>query len=337
MRTVPAMRGSLVVGTFSMEAPAPPEVPAPFRYAAAPFLRRAAMPATQQSGFWAAVAAFLIWGVFPIYWKLLQQVPALQIMAHRLVWCFLLVSGYLAARRGLGWWRPLLAQRRLVLLLCTSAVLIALNWWLYIWAVNHDHIVDTSLGYFINPLVNVLLGVALLKERLNAPQWTAVAVAASGVAYLTLQLGALPWIALALALSFGFYGLIRKVAVVESIPALGLESSVLFVPAVLYLAWADTSGIGAFRHDGALTDALLLISGPLTALPLVLFAYGAQRIPYSMVGILQYIAPTLQLGCGVLLYGEPFGRVKLAGFACIWLALVIYALDGLVRMRRARL
>lgn len=293
------------------------------------------MPAGLRSGFWAAVGAFLIWGVFPIYWKQIAQVPALQIMAHRLVWCFVLVAGYLALRRGLRWWRPLAAQPRLMALLATSAVLIALNWWLYIWAVNAGHIVDTSLGYFINPLVNVLLGVAVLKERLNPWQWLAVLVATAGVVDLTLQTGSLPWIALALALSFGLYGLIRKVAVVESIPALGLESSFLLIPAVLYLLWAEHAGVAGFGLD-LKTDLLLLSSGLLTAVPLVLFAYGAQRIPYSLVGVLQYIAPTLQLACGVLLYGEPFTRAQALGFGCIWLALAIYAADGLLRMRRSR-
>lgn len=291
---------------------------------------------TAGSGFWATVAAFLIWGVFPIYWKWLAQVPALQIMAHRLAWCFVLVAGYLALRRSPGWWRPLVAQPRLLRLLSTSAVLIALNWWLYIWAVNAGHIVDTSLGYFINPLVNVLLGVLVLHERLNPRQWLAVGVAAAGVAWLTAQTGTLPWIALALAFSFGCYGMIRKIAVVEAIPALGLESSILFVPALLYLVWAQLDGSGAFGRVDPVTDALLVSAGLVTAVPLVLFAYGAQRIPYSLVGILQYIAPTLQLACGVLLYGEPFTRTQAIGFGCIWLALGIYALDGLARLGKKR-
>jgi chloramphenicol-sensitive protein RarD len=289
----------------------------------------------QHSGFWATVGAFLIWGVFPVYWKWLQEVPALQIMTHRLAWCFVLVAGYLAVRRGPWWWRALVAQPRLLRLLATSAVLIALNWWLYIWAVNHGHIVETSLGYFINPLVNVVLGVAVLGERLNPRQWLAVAVAAAGVGYLTLQTGSPPWIALALALSFGLYGLIRKVAVVDAIPALGLESSILFVPAVAYLVWAQVAGAGAFGRLDPVTDLLLVGSGLVTAVPLVLFAYGAQRIPYSLVGILQYLAPSLQLACGVLLFGEPFTPVQAVGFGCIWLALAIYAGDGLARLRRA--
>jgi chloramphenicol-sensitive protein RarD len=294
----------------------------------------AAMPGGFSSGLWATIGAFLIWGVFPIYWKALAEVPALQIMTHRLAWCFVLVAAWLTLRRGAGWWRPLIAQPRLLRLLCTSAVLIAANWWLYIWAVNAGHIVETSLGYFINPLVNVLLGVVVLKERLNPWQWLAVGVAAAGVAWLTLQAGAPPWIALALAFSFGLYGLIRKVAVVESTPALGVESSILFVPAVAYLVWAETAGVASFTHAGAGIDALLVASGVVTALPLILFAYGAQRIPYSLVGILQYIAPTLQLLCGVALYGEPFTRAQAVGFACIWLALGIYATDGFLRWQK---
>jgi chloramphenicol-sensitive protein RarD len=294
------------------------------------------MSAGFQRGFWAAIGAFLFWGLFPIYWKLLDQVPALQIMAHRIAWCFVFVVGYLTLGRGSGWWRPVASQPRLLGLLSTSSVLIALNWWLYIWAVNAGHIVETSLGYFINPLVNVLLGVVVLKERLNGTQWLAVLIAASGVAYLTLQTGAPPWIALALACSFGMYGLIRKVAVIGSIPALGVESTVLIVPVVLYLTWSHTTGSGVFGLQGLRTDTLLIGSGLVTAVPLVLFAYGARRIPYSMLGILQYIAPTLQLGCGVLIFDEPFTRAQAVGFGAIWLALAVYAGDGLMRRRRDR-
>ncbi len=289
-----------------------------------------------QSGLLATIGAFLCWGLFPIYWKALDQVPALQIMAHRLVWCFLLVAAYLTLTRGPRWWQALVAQPQLVAMLCSSAVLIAGNWWLYIWAVNSGHIVETSLGYFINPLVNVLLGVVVLKERLNPRQWLAVAVAAAGVIYLTVQAGRLPWIALVLAMSFAAYGLIRKMAVVESVPALGFESSVLFLPAVGYLFWAEAAGVAGFTHQNALTDTLLVASGLVTAVPLVLFAYGAQRIPYSLVGILQYIGPTLQLACGVFLYNEPFTATQARGFGCIWLALAIYAADGLWRLRRTR-
>jgi chloramphenicol-sensitive protein RarD len=287
-------------------------------------------------GLLATLAAFLIWGLFPLYWKLLEHIPAVQIMAHRLVWCFVLVAAFLLLRRGAGWWRAIVVQPRLVTLLSVTALLISANWWLYIWAVNNGHIVETSLGYFINPLVNVLLGVMILKERLNPRQWLAIAIAALGVAWLTLQVGHLPWIALALAFSFGTYGLLRKIAVVESVPALGFESSVLFLPALGFLLWLEFSGAGGFGDYGVATDLLLIGGGLVTALPLALFAFGAQRIPYSMVGVLQYIAPTLQLLCGVVVFGEPFTTTQAVGFSCIWLALAIYAGDGLVRLRRAR-
>jgi chloramphenicol-sensitive protein RarD len=290
-----------------------------------------------QKGFWTIVGAFLIWGVFPVYWRELAHAPAAQIMAHRIAWCFVFVVGYLTLGRGLAWWRPLAAEPRVLRLLATSGALISLNWWLYIWAVNAGHVVETSLGYFINPLVNVLLGVVILKERLNGRQWLAVLIAASGVAYMTLGSGAPPWIALGLAISFGVYGLIRKVVRVDSIPALGVESALLVVPVAVYLVRAEMAGTGVFGHQGFVTDTLLILSGLVTAVPLAMFAYGAQRIPYTMVGVLQYIAPTLQLGCGVLLFGEPFTPVHAIGFGCIWLALGVYAADGFLRLRRGQL
>lgn len=287
-------------------------------------------------GLLAAFGAFFIWGLFPIYWKALDGVPAPQIMAHRLVWCWMVVMAYLLVRQGPGWWRAVGGGGRLLAMLGASSVLIAANWWLYIWAVNSGHIVETSLGYFINPLVNVLLGVLVLRERLNPRQWLAVAIAAAGVLYLSLHVGRLPWIALLLALSFGTYGLIRKLAAIEAIPGLALESGILFLPALAYLLWLDRQGLGAFGRQGAATDLLLAAAGIVTAVPLVWFAYGARRIPYSTVGVMQYLAPTLQLLCGTLIFGEAFTRTQLAGFACIWTALAIYAGDGLWRLRGAR-
>lgn len=285
-----------------------------------------------RQGLAAAAAAYLIWGLFPIYWKLLQAVPAPQIMAHRIVWCAGFVALWLAARDGFSWVRQL--SPRLLGLLATSALLIALNWWLYIWAVNAGHIVETSLGYFINPLVSVLMGVLILRERLNAAQWLAVGIAAAGVLWLTWQSGRPPWIALALALSFGSYGLIRKIAVVPAVRGLFVESGLLFIPALTFLLWSESQGSGSFRHLSLRTDALLVTSGLVTALPLVLFAIGARRIPLSMVGLLQYLAPSLQLACGVFLFGEAFTQNQAVGFGCIWLALGVYAADSLWRARR---
>lgn len=285
-----------------------------------------------RQGLFAAAAAYFIWGLFPLYWKLLTQVPALEIMAHRIVWCAVFVALWLSLREGWGWVRGL--SPRLMMLLVGSATLISGNWWLYIWAVNSGHVVETSLGYFINPLVSVLLGVVVLGERLNQRQWLAVAIATVGVLWLSAQVGRPPWIALALAMSFGGYGLIRKIAVVPSVQGLMVESGLLFLPALAILAWRGHQGLGAFGHLQPTIDTLLVVAGLVTALPLVLFAYGARRIPLSMVGILQYLAPTLQLACGVLVFHEPFTAAQAWGFSCIWAALVIYAADGLWRSRK---
>lgn len=285
-------------------------------------------------GLWATAGSFFIWGLFPLYWHLLSQVPPTQIMAHRIVWCAALAGGFLTARKGPMWWRGVVAQPRLLAMLCASALMVGTNWWLYIWAVNAGHIVETSLGYFINPLVSVLLGVVVLSERLNPRQWLAVAIASVGVAYITWAFGALPWIALTLALSFGTYGLLRKMAVVPAVDGLAIESSVLFLPALAYLFLMETRGLGSFGHLALSTSLLLVIGGAVTALPLVLFAYGARRIPLATVGFLQYIAPTLQLMIGVFVFHESFTRTHLIGFGCIWAALVLYMLDGFLRAQR---
>jgi chloramphenicol-sensitive protein RarD len=285
-------------------------------------------------GFWAVFGAFVIWGLFPLYWHQLKQVPSLQIVAHRVVWCGVLVVGYLLLRHGAGWLREALRRPRAPLMLSASSILISLNWGLYIWAVNNGHVVESSLGYFINPLVNVLLGMLLLKEHLNNLQRLAVVCAGIGVAWLTWQSGAPPWIALALALSFGSYGLIRKVVAVEAIPGLGVESVFLFLPALAYLLWTHSQGQGSFGHLPLYLDLMLVAGGAMTAIPLIWFAYGARRIPYSLVGIIQYVGPTLQLLTGVFVFGEPFTKVQAIGFGLIWAALAIYAADGLWRSRR---
>lgn len=282
-----------------------------------------------KQGLLAALAAYLIWGLFPIYWKLLSHVPALQTMAHRTVWCAAFVALFLLLRRDFGWIAQL--SRRTVAMLGASALLIACNWWLYIWAVNHGHIVETSLGYFINPLVSVLLGVTVLRERLRPLQWLAVALAAAGVLYLTVQAGRLPWIALAIAASFGGYGLWRKLTPVAAVHGLAFESALLFLPALGVLLWSEHAGGGVFGHGGLRTDLLLVLGGAVTAVPLVWFAYAARRIPLSLIGLLQYLVPTLQLLCGVWLFQEPFTRVHWIGFGLIWLALAIYAAESLRR------
>ena len=291
-------------------------------------------------GVWVAVASYVLWGVMPLYWHLLKSVPSLQIIAHRIVWSTVLVAGWLAWKYGGGWLRETLAHPRAPWMLAISGTLIAFNWGLYIWAVNAGHVVETSLGYFINPLFNVVLGVVLLRERLNRVQWISVAVATCGVLWLTLNYGSFPWIALSLAASFGSYGLIRKLLGVPPVRGLGVESLYLFMPALALLLWGEMHGDGGFIAHGDTTGwglwigFLLILGGALTALPLIGFADAVRRIPFSLVGLLQYIAPTLQLLCGVLLLGEAFDANRAIGFGFIWVALAIYATDGLVRSRQ---
>jgi chloramphenicol-sensitive protein RarD len=241
----------------------------------------------------------------------------------------------LLLRGELGDLRVTLARPALLARLALTATLITINWLVYVWAVTHSHVVDTSLGYYINPLVNVLLGVMVLRERLNRAQWTAIGLAALAVLYLALLAGRPPWIAGTLAVSFSLYGFVRKIISVEALPGLTTETLLLMPLAVGYLAWCQWAGSGALTTQGAGVAALLVGSGLVTAIPLFLFAYGARLLPYSTVGVLQYIAPSLQLLCGVVLYHESFGPARAAGFALIWAALLIYAVDGLWRARSA--
>lgn len=292
-------------------------------------------PPLDRKGLAITVGTFLIWGVVPLYWHLLKAVPSFQIIAHRIVWSAVLVLGWLLLKNGLGWWRHIRAQPRAVPLLGISSLLIAFNWGLYIWAVNAGHVVETSLGYFINPLINVVLGVMVLRERLSPAQWIAVAFALAGVTWLTLQAGSPPWIALGLAFSFGLYGLVRKLVAVDAVAGLGVESLYLFLPALAYVVW------GEFGHGGGFIDGfgwknnlLLILGGVVTAVPLIGFAYGVRRIPLSVVGLLQYIAPSLQFLIGVLVFKEAFDATRAVGFAAIWAGLVIFASDGLWRARR---
>ncbi len=283
----------------------------------------------------AAVSAYVMWGVFPLYWYLLRDVPALQIIAHRVIWCGVFVVGYLVISERLAWWHKLRVVPRIAPMLLASSVLISVNWGLYIWAVTHGHVVESSLGYFINPLVSVLLGVLVLRERLNRWQWLAVSIAAAGVLWLALIHGRPPWIALALAFSFAFYGLIRKTTAVDAMPGLAVESLILLIPAVLWLLWSKQQAEASFLHGRWQRDGLLVLGGLLTALPLIGFTYAARRIPYSLIGFLQYLSPSIQLGCGVVLLDESFSRDQAVGFACIWIALLLYAGDGLLRAKRS--
>ena len=291
--------------------------------------------AIDRRGLLAAATAFTIWGVFPAYWHLLKAVPSMQIMAHRVVWSAVLVVGWLLWRQGWDWWRTIAARPRMLAALALSGAVIAFNWGLYIWAVNAGHVVETSLGYFINPLVTVALGVVVLRERLRRLQWIAVACAAAGVAWLTWSAGSPPWIALGLAGSFALYGLVRKLVPVDAVAGLGVESLFMFLPALAYVLWAEAGHGGGFIGGWSLgTQLLLVFSGVVSAVPLVAFAYGVRRIPLSVVGLLQYIGPTLQLLLGVWFFREPFTAVHALGFGAIWLGLAIFAGEGLWRGRR---
>jgi chloramphenicol-sensitive protein RarD len=289
-----------------------------------------------RAGVAATVGAFVIWGGFPLYLAGLTHISAMQITAHRIVWSFVFVLGWMAARGELGALRAAAARPGVMTRLIASAVFITVNWLAFVWAINAGHVTDVSLGYYINPLVNVFLGIFVLSERLNRMQWTAVAIAAAGVAYLTFETGHVPWAALIVAMSFALYGFIRKTANVEALPGLAIELTLLLPFAIGYLLWCEFTGIGAMGHSGIGIDLLFLFSGPLTAIPLFLFAYGARLIPYSTVGVLQYIGPSGQLACAVWFFGEPFGRANAIGFVLIWTALLLYAVDGLLSSARQR-
>ena len=291
-----------------------------------------------RNGLWVAVGSFVIWGLMPLYWHFLKVVPSLQIVAHRVLWSTLLVVAWLLWSQGRGWLRAALARPRAAWMLALSGLLIGINWSLYIWAVNAGHVIESSLGYFINPLLNVVLGVAFLHERLSRAQWVSVALAAAGVAWLTVQFGQPPWIAICLALSFALYGLLRKLLAIDAVAGLGVESVYLFAPALAMLVWVEAKGQGGFFSTwGTGVDALLIFGGALTALPLIGFAFAVRRVKLSTVGLIQYIAPTLQFLTGVFVFHEAFDRTRLVGFAFIWAGLIVFAGDGLRRARQRTL
>ena len=281
-----------------------------------------------------AALAYAVWGLFPIYFKQVAQVPALEVVLHRTVWSLLFVLGVLLVLKRWAWMRPLLGQPKVLGAFALSALLLSSNWLVYVWAVQNQHVLDASLGYFILPLVNVALGYTFFGERPRRGQWLAVALAAAGVVWLTLQTGQLPWIALVLALTFGFYGLLRKVAVLGALEGLALETMMLSPLAMAVLVFWGAQGQGVAVQGDVSTLAWLLFAGPMTAVPLLLFAAGARRIPMMTLGILQYIAPTLQFALGVWLFGEPLQPSRLIGFGLIWLALLVYSLEGWWRSRR---
>lgn len=278
--------------------------------------------------------AYLIWGFFPLYFKALQSVPALEIMFHRVVWSFVFLILVIIIRQEWKQYLKAISSPKTLLIYLIAAGLLAANWLVYIYGVNTNRIVETSLGYFINPLFSVALGVFFLRERLRPAQWLPVGLAAIGVIYLTVQVGSLPWIALALAVSFGLYGLLKKIAPLNALSGLTLETGILFMPGLIYLALLESQGVGAFSHNGWELTFLLALTGVVTALPLLMFATAARSIPLYLVGILQYIAPTCQFLSGVFLYHESFSASQLIGFTIIWSALVIYTLEGIIMRHR---
>jgi chloramphenicol-sensitive protein RarD len=290
-----------------------------------------------RKGTLAALGAYLLWGIMPIYWKLLQNVPAIEILAHRIVWSLVFVALLLAARKHWGWLKDIAARPGAYRRFLVTSVLLAINYGTYLWANNNGHIVESSLGYFINPLVNVLLGMIFLAERPRPGQWLAIGIATIGVSYLTFTIGRLPWIALTLAFSFGIYGLLRKTAKLGSIEGLTVEMGLLSVPSLILLTILAGRGGGHFVGDGPATTLLLIGAGAATAIPMLLFTYGARRVTMTTLGILQYVAPTMQFLIGVFLYHEPFDQSRLAGFVLIWTALAIYWVESFVRYRSTRL
>jgi chloramphenicol-sensitive protein RarD len=282
----------------------------------------------------AAAAAYILWGLFPLYIRQVSQVGALEIVVHRSVWSLAFVLLLLAVLRRFAWLREVWRQPRVLSTFALSAVLLSSNWLLYVWAVNAHRVLDASLGYFINPLFNVMLGYAVLHERPRPGQWAAVALAATGVAWLTVAAGQLPWISLLLAASFGVYGLLRKTAVLGAMEGLALETLLLApltVGALVFMIW---SGQAAFAQGDHATDLWLLAAGPFTAIPLLLFAAGARRVTMATLGVLQYLGPSIQFVLGVFLFHEAFSAVRGVGFALIWAGLVVYTAESVWRYRR---
>lgn len=288
-----------------------------------------------RTGVLSAGLAFLCWGLFPLYFHAISEVAPLQIMVHRVMWSLLFLGLILTARHQWKWLSELRNQPRVMISFVVSSLLLSGNWLLYIWAVNNGHVIEASLGYFINPLVNVMLGYLVLKERLRNAQWAAIALAALGVLWLTWQAGNMPWIALLLAASFGGYGLMRKTAKLGALEGLSFETMILFPFALAYLVWLTLHGENTFITTTSDTTRWLLVaSGPITAIPLLLFASGARKIPLSVLGLLQYIGPTIQLSLGIFVFHEAFTQARLVGFALIWGALALYAIEGVLVSRR---
>ena len=283
-------------------------------------------------GIWYGIGAYAMWGFFPIYWKLLQHVPAVELLGHRIAWSFIFLIIIILISKQWNEFRSLINAKTFRIYLIAS-LLIGVNWLLYVWAVNAGHIVETSLGYFINPLLSVLMGVIILREKLRITQWIPIVIAFIGVIYLTITFGRLPWIALGLAFSFGFYGLTKKLAPLSSVFGLTLETGILLIPALFYLSFRQADSTGAFLHTGLTADLLMIGAGVVTSIPLLMFASAAKQIPLTMIGVLQYLAPTIQFLIGVFVYKEDFDTTRLIGFSIVWLALIIFWVENFMASR----
>lgn len=281
-------------------------------------------------------SAYGIWGLLPLYWRLLDEAGEVEVLAHRFVWALGIIGLLLWVRPRPGWWRALRQRPAALRFLAAAAVVIALNWYFYIWGVNHERVVETSLGYFVNPLVTVVVGVVLFRERLRRPQWLALGLAAAAVAWLTFDYGRVPWVAVGLALSFATYGALKKKAATGAVESLAVETTVILPVALGYLVWLEFVGQAAFVHAGWSTTLLLIAAGPATAVPLLFFAGAATRIPLTYLGLLQYLAPSVQFILGVFVFGEPMPPERLAGFALIWAALAIFTGENLYHRRKVR-
>ena len=278
------------------------------------------------------IGAYLAWGFFPIYWKFLHHVPAIQLIGHRIIWSCLLLLVVIVLTKQWDEFRKTV-NLKVLRIYTIAAVLIGIIWLVYVWAVNSNFIVETSLGYFINPLLSVLMGVIFLKERLRLAQWIPVVLAAIGVTYLTFIYGRLPYIALTLAFSFGLYGLVKKLSPLGSLYGLTIETAILFVPALIYLIAMEANSTAAFLHTGISSDLLMIGAGVVTTIPLLMFASAAKSIPLWVVGLLQYIAPTIQFLLGVFLYKEPFSQHQLIGFGIVWAALIFFVVENYLANR----
>ena len=293
-------------------------------------------PATLNTGLLFGASAYGIWGLFPLYWRLLDNVGAFEALAHRFVWALGICALLLWVRPRAGWWHELKQRPAALRLLAVAAVVIAFNWYMYIWGVNHARVVETSLGYFISPLVTVTLGVVLFRERLRRPQWLALILAVAAVAWLTFDYGRVPWVAIGLALTFATYGVLKKKAKTGAVESLTVEATVILPFALGYLVWMDHLGRAAFGHAGLSTTLLLIAAGPLTAVPLLFFAGAATRIPLTYLGLLQYLTPSIQFLLGVFAFNEPMPPARLFGFALIWAALALFTGETLHHLHKLR-